>query len=182
MTSSHRHRRSMLGLATFATFAVAVGYSPLTSADAEQATIQSRFSERTLLTATAIVTQSAVQEMAKAASMNKYMMAHTRIEVAQQSPEEALAQHLTSIGARMYGAYWCPFCTRQQELFGNAFSRVEYIECDPRGENAQPQLCASAGISAFPTWEINGQQYPGMMSLEKLAELSDYTGPANFAK
>jgi glutaredoxin len=102
--------------------------------------------------------------------------------VAQISAELALAQHLSSIGARMYGAYWCPYCSRQEDLFGSAFSEIEYVECDPRGENAQPQLCRSAGIQGYPTWEINGQFYAGMRSLEELANLSGYSGPTNFSE
>lgn len=80
----------------------------------------------------------------------------------------------------MYGAFWCPYCSRQQEDFGPAFQEITYIECDPRGQNAQPQVCQSAGVSGFPTWEINGQFYPGYQSLEDLANLSNYTGPRQF--
>ena len=100
--------------------------------------------------------------------------------VAQASARLSLAQHLDSIGARMYGAYWCPYCDRQADMFGDAFSEIEYIECDPRGENAQPQLCRSAGIQGYPTWEIDGQFYAGMRSLEELATLSGYSGPTDF--
>lgn len=87
----------------------------------------------------------------------------------------ALANHLQSINARFYGAYWCPFCNRQKELFGKeAFRRINYIECDPGGENPQPQQCESARIESIPTWVINGKQYPGFLSLEQLAENSGY--------
>lgn len=97
------------------------------------------------------------------------------------SPEVALANHLNQVGARMYATYWCGYCRRQQEMFGpEAVQRLTIIECDPRGQNAQPQLCRQAGVSGFPTWEINGRQYPGMYPLERLAELSGYRGPRNF--
>ena len=53
----------------------------------------------------------------------------------------------------MYGAYWCGFCNRErQELGKQAMSMVEYVECDPRGEGADPDRCSDAGVSAFPTW------------------------------
>ena len=29
--------------------------------------------------------------------------------------EEALAKHLAKIGAVMYGAYWCPYCSQQKK-------------------------------------------------------------------
>jgi len=97
-------------------------------------------------------------------------------------PEQiALATHLQTIKARMYGAYWCPHCHTQQELFGKeAFTAITYIECDPRGKDAQPDLCKAANIKAYPTWEIRGKYYTGRQSLEKLALLSGYKGSSNF--
>ena len=93
----------------------------------------------------------------------------------------ALATHLQTIKARMYGAYWCPHCHTQQELFGKeAFTAITYIECDPRGKDAQPDLCKAANIKAYPTWEIRGKYYTGRQSLEKLAILSGYKGSSNF--
>lgn len=92
----------------------------------------------------------------------------------------ALAQHLTNSGAKMYGTYWCPYCTQQKELFGQAIEEAPVIECDPKGPNAQPALCASANVSGYPTWEIQGQQYRGVHSLKELAGLSHYQGPTNF--
>ena len=93
----------------------------------------------------------------------------------------ALATHLQTIKARMYSAYWCPYCHTQQELFGKeAFTVINYIECDPRGKDAQPDLCKATNIKAYPTWEIRGKYYTGMQSLEKLAILSGYKGSRNF--
>src|SRR6476469_9344959 len=95
--------------------------------------------------------------------------------------QEALATHLQTIKARMYGAYWCPHCHTQQELFGKeAFTAITYIECDPRGKDTQPDLCKAANIKAYPTWEIRGKYYTGRQSLEKLAILSGYKGSSNF--
>jgi len=96
--------------------------------------------------------------------------------------EVALAEHLTRQGARMFGAYWCPHCHDQKELFGRqAFSKINYVECAPDGANAQPDVCRSIPeIQGYPTWEVNGQFYSGRQSLQKLAEVSGYTGPTNF--
>ena len=82
-----------------------------------------------------------------------------------------LAQHLTSQNVTMYGAYWCPHCESQKELFGDAVEVLNYVECDPQGENAQPQLCQDKSIQGYPTWEIDGVLYPGTHSLKELAEL-----------
>ncbi|MBD2100753.1 hypothetical protein [Leptolyngbya sp. FACHB-261] len=85
-----------------------------------------------------------------------------------------LAEHLSQVGARMYGAYWCSHCAEQKQTFGAAFAQVPYVECDPQGAQAQTQLCRDKGIQGFPTWEIEGQLYPGTRSLEELVALSHY--------
>ncbi len=93
----------------------------------------------------------------------------------------ALAEHLTEVGAKMYGAYWCSHCQDQKKLFGQeAVSKLNYIECDSKGKNAQPNLCVTAGIKAYPTWEISGKLQEGVVSLENLAKLSSYNGATNF--
>jgi uncharacterized membrane protein/glutaredoxin len=96
--------------------------------------------------------------------------------------EIALAQHLSQVGAKEYGAYWCPHCHDQKQLFGKeAAALLTYIECDPKGQNARPDLCQAAGVTGFPTWEIKGETLPGgIIELEKLASLSGYAGPRNF--
>ncbi|MBM0742390.1 hypothetical protein JOY44_12305 [Phormidium sp. CLA17] len=92
-----------------------------------------------------------------------------------------LALHLKKINAKMYGAYWCSYCTHQKELFGkSAIQSISYIECDPRGANAKPNLCKAAKVTAYPTWEINGKQYVGVQSLEELAKWSGYKGSTKF--
>jgi uncharacterized membrane protein len=95
--------------------------------------------------------------------------------------EIALAKHLTEIGAKKYGAFWCPHCYEQKELFGKeAFKEIDYIECDPQGENPQRDVCIAAKIQSFPTWEIDGKLYPGTKLLDELAKLSNYQGDKNF--
>ena len=97
-------------------------------------------------------------------------------EVDEGSYEARLARHLTEEGAVMYGAYWCPHCADQKDSFGGAFKYVVHVECDPRGEDAQPALCQQKGVQAYPTWEINGRFYEGVLPLETLANLSGFSG------
>jgi uncharacterized membrane protein len=92
--------------------------------------------------------------------------------------QEALARHLAATGARMYGAYWCPACRHQKELFGSAAERLPYVECDPRGAGAQPGECARLGVNSYPTWTIKGGRREGVLSLDELARASDFTPPA----
>lgn len=94
------------------------------------------------------------------------------------SYEARLADHLNATGAKMYGAYWCPHCAAQKEYFGAAEGRLPYIECDPEGFNAQPDLCQAEAIEAYPTWIIDGQRYRGSQRLGKLARLSGLEGEA----
>eukprot|EP00741_Cyanophora_paradoxa_P010737 tig00020538_g10379.t1 len=85
----------------------------------------------------------------------------------------ALASHLQRLGARFYGAFWCTHCAEQKALLGpEAFAMLDYVECDARVQNGVPATCKERGVKGYPTWEINGELYPGIKSLEQLAEIS----------
>ncbi|MGD1857605.1 MAG: vitamin K epoxide reductase family protein [Leptolyngbyaceae cyanobacterium] len=103
------------------------------------------------------------------------------IQTESSESEIALAKHLKAVGATKYGAWWCPHCHAQQTLFGKqAFEHVTYVECDEEGIDPQPNACQAAGVQSYPTWEINGQTYAGVQSLQSLAAASGYTGPKEF--
>ncbi|MGB3311720.1 MAG: hypothetical protein WBG32_24300 [Nodosilinea sp.] len=91
------------------------------------------------------------------------------------SYEAQLAQHLSAKGGVMYGAYWCPHCADQKAMFQDAVDRLPYVECAADGDNPQPELCQQKGIEGYPTWEIDGQLYPGVQSLDDLADLSGFS-------
>jgi uncharacterized membrane protein len=96
--------------------------------------------------------------------------------------EVALAQHLKAVDAKMYGAWWCPHCHDQKELFGQtAAKEIPYVECDPQGVNPQPEVCrAVPELTGFPSWEVKGQFLAGTQTLETLAQVSGYSGPKGF--
>ncbi|MBE9070259.1 hypothetical protein IQ260_26815, partial [Leptolyngbya cf. ectocarpi LEGE 11479] len=103
------------------------------------------------------------------------------VETDSGAAEIALAKHLTAIGAKKYGAWWCPHCHAQQTLFGKqAFEHITYVECDDEGIDPQPNACRAAGVQSYPTWEVNGETYAGVQSLQSLAAASGYTGPQEF--
>lgn len=103
------------------------------------------------------------------------------ITTASGPAEVALAEHLTAMGARYFGAYWCPHCYSQKQLFGaEAFEKLTYVECDANGYQAQPQVCQDAGVRGYPTWEIDGELYEGTRELRELARLSGYEGDRDF--
>ena len=96
--------------------------------------------------------------------------------------ESALAAHLTEVGAKMYGAYWCPHCHDQKQLFGKtAAKEIPYVECADDGANAKPAVCRAEGITSYPIWKVNGEELRGTQTLETLALASGYEGPSNFA-
>lgn len=93
----------------------------------------------------------------------------------------ALAKHLTELRARFFGAWWCKYCHQQKEFFGReAIAEITYVECDLRGVNPQRDLCIASQVPAYPTWEINGNRYTGVQTLEQLADISGYAGDRRF--
>ena len=89
-----------------------------------------------------------------------------------------LARCIANSGAKMYGAYWCPHCLEQKELFGSSEIYLPYVECDPRGNNANPQACEEAGIEEYPTWIFaNGEKITGKRELSDLSVRTSCTPP-----
>ncbi len=80
---------------------------------------------------------------------------------------DEFAQCLTEKGVTMYGTEWCSHCQNQKELFGNSFKYIDYVDCDYNKEE-----CLANGVRGYPTWKINGENYPGEKSMYKLASLS----------
>jgi len=85
--------------------------------------------------------------------------------------KENLAKFLKEKGMILYGAYWCPHCKDQKALFGDAAKYLDYVECDAKGEGANPDECVARGIEGYPTWIYEGKQYSGPQTLEELAEI-----------
>jgi len=96
----------------------------------------------------------------------------------------ALAEHLSSIGARFYGAYWCSFCFQQRSMFGAGGSRrLPYVECASDGYQSQAAVCrAKPQLTGYPTWEINGKLYGGLRSLSELQTISGFDANVKFAE
>jgi len=81
------------------------------------------------------------------------------------------AQCITDNGAVFYGAFWCPHCTNQKEMFGSSMSNVAYVECATPDGKGQTQVCQDADIKGYPTWEFSdGSRLSGEVPLQTLAE------------
>lgn len=79
----------------------------------------------------------------------------------------ALARRLRELGVVFYGAWWCPACFRQKNLFGQeAGNRLPYVECEKT--DADRQRCDRAGIKAYPTWVMGERRVEGVLSLDAL--------------
>ena len=93
---------------------------------------------------------------------------------ASTSRQSDLARHLRLVGAVFYGAWWCPHCTHQKEMFGSAaLELLPYVECDK--DDAGRQRCEEAQVRAYPTWVLKGERRLGVLSLDELALWSGYT-------
>jgi uncharacterized membrane protein/glutaredoxin len=99
-----------------------------------------------------------------------------------QAPEDplarALAEHLSQMDVKFYGAQWCPHCQQQKELFGAAAKRLPYVECSPEGQGTpQAQVCKDQKIESYPTWIINGKRYESVMTMKDLADVTNFKAP-----
>jgi len=77
------------------------------------------------------------------------------------------ASCLSQKGAVLYGATWCSHCNSQKSMFGEHVEKITFIDC---GESKA--VCTEHGITAYPTWIINGEKKIGTQSLGTLAQLT----------
>lgn len=93
-----------------------------------------------------------------------------------QEDVDAFAKCITEKGAVMYGAFWCPHCAKVKKNFGESFRYVEYVECDPRGDNEQSLLCIEKEIEAYATFEFNDNPETRLVGEPTFEELAAATG------
>lgn len=91
---------------------------------------------------------------------------------------DTFAQCLTKNNVTMYGAFWCPKCAATKKSFGVSFRYIQYVECDPRGENEQSELCIIKNIDKYDTWEFSdGTRIVGTPTFASLGEKSGCSVP-----
>jgi phage baseplate assembly protein gpV len=84
---------------------------------------------------------------------------------------DAFARCLSAKQAKMYGAYWCPHCADQKEMFGRSFRYVAYVECGVPGSRDEAKSCSDVGVRHFPTWQFgDGERREGTLPLQALGE------------
>jgi hypothetical protein len=82
---------------------------------------------------------------------------------------DTFAKCLATKQVKMYGAYWCPHCAEQKEMFESSFQYVPYVECGVPGSREEAPGCKDAGIKHFPTWQFaDGELQEGTLPLQVL--------------
>lgn len=89
------------------------------------------------------------------------------------------AEYLNKQGWVYYKSYTCSNCKRQEKLFGDAYKRLNSVECHPKGPAGNPQLCLQKNITKTPTWllEKDGKELmrlEGVQPIEELMRISGY--------
>ena len=83
---------------------------------------------------------------------------------------DEFAECLEEEGAVFYGAFWCPHCNTQKEMFENS-KEIPYVECSTSNRQGQTAICVRENIQSYPTWKFaDGSVQTGAVPLERLAE------------
>jgi hypothetical protein len=91
---------------------------------------------------------------------------------------DAFAKCLATKQVKMYGAYWCPHCADQKEMFESSFQYVPYVECGVPGSRDEAPVCKDAGIKHFPTWQFaDGERQEGALALQAIGTKSGCSLP-----
>ena len=85
------------------------------------------------------------------------------------SPEisEELAKCIGE-NAIVYSQTGCHFCEIQKDMFGDNYKFIPDFNCN----SDNWETCQKLGITGTPTWEINGEFYRGIKTIEVLQQLT----------
>jgi thiol-disulfide isomerase/thioredoxin len=87
------------------------------------------------------------------------------------------AQCITDSGAKFYGAYWCPHCQTQKQMFGKSAKKLPYVEC-AKNQSEQTQVCIDQNVQSYPTWEFSdGSRVTGEQTFDELAAKTSCVAP-----
>tara|TARA_Y100000310_G_scaffold225672_1_gene227711 strand:+ start:11144 stop:11509 length:366 start_codon:yes stop_codon:yes gene_type:complete len=93
-----------------------------------------------------------------------------------QEKIDTFAKCLTEAEATMFGTFWCPHCAKTKKKFGSSFQYINYVECDPRGDDEQSEYCIEKEIDKYDTWEFKDGSR--IISEPTFQQLSEKTGCA----
>lgn len=87
------------------------------------------------------------------------------------------AQCINDSGAKFYGAYWCPHCQAQKQVFGKSAKKLPYVEC-AKNQSEQTQVCIDQNVQSYPTWEFSdGSRVTGEQTFDELAAKTSCVAP-----
>lgn len=69
--------------------------------------------------------------------------------------------------SEIYISRTCSACAYQKQVLGEYYDLFDTVDC-----NYNFTVCEEANIPGFPTWIINGEQYPGARSIKELIKLA----------
>jgi uncharacterized membrane protein len=90
----------------------------------------------------------------------------------------SLVQCLNEKGTVYYKSARCSSCRRQEAMFGEAYKKLNSVECHPDGENPNPELCLAKNIAKTPTFliEKNGLEIKRAEGIQKIGDLALFAG------
>ena len=89
---------------------------------------------------------------------------------------DGFASCLAERDAVFYGAFWCPNCATQKQMFGRSARLLPYVECSTSDGKSQLPVCKEKGVTGYPAWDFkDSERMLGVLSLQTLA---DQTGCA----
>lgn len=94
-----------------------------------------------------------------------------------------LVSCLNQAGVVYYKSFRCSNCKRQEKLLGEAYLKLNAVECHPDGPNGQPELCLQKKITKTPTFliENNGvevKRAEGLLLIKDLVAFGSCPVPA----
>ncbi len=109
------------------------------------------------------------------ATIQNYLLDKQIKNLTQQSDENQM--NITSCIAQnavLFGAKWDTKTQQQVKKLGKLSKQIKYVECSlPNTLKEQRQVCEDKNIEAYPTWIVNGKQYKGVQSLERLRTITN---------
>jgi uncharacterized membrane protein len=85
---------------------------------------------------------------------------------------------LNQQGVVYYKSVKCNNCKRQEAMLGEAYKKLNSVECHPDGENPQVELCLQKKIKKTPTFliEEDGIEKERLEGLQPLDDLAEWAG------
>lgn len=98
-------------------------------------------------------------------------------EPAPQQDLTSLVECINETGVVYYKSVQCSNCRRQEQRLGDAYWKLNSIECHPDGQDSNPKLCLEKEVSKTPTFilekdDVELNRLVGLQSVENLAEFS----------